>query len=503
MLILWLDCDREGENIAYEVIDVVKKENSKIKILRAHFSALTEKDIIFSIENLQEPNKNLSDAVELRQKMDLLLGASFTRLQTLYFRKIFEKYIDSKEIKKFSKPSYESNYNAISKAQNTTAADSENSQSAKNNFSNRKGQKDINYNMIISYGPCQFPTLNFIVERNEEIKNFVSKNFYSLIFKLQKELKESEIKLLANTSTSSSNSNKIKKGFIEVDFHWAKERIDEKAKADEIRLKLQNAFKSQTNTLKVLEAKKKNKIKNRPLPLNTVEMQKLISRKLKIQSHKTMSIAEKLYNMGYISYPRTETQIYSKSENLRKIVEDLCASANNESDKFEYEWVAYAKRLLSSGKELAAREGMLNDNSHPPISPVKFAKKSQLNTEEFKIYNLIVLHFLASLSEDANGEETEVKLEIENEVFIAKGFNLLKKGFLEVYPYEEWNDKFIPGFQKDEIIKYNENSKFEVTEGKTKPPAQMSEAELIELMDKNGIGTDATIHEHIKTIKER
>ena len=89
LLILWLDCDREGENIAFEVIDTVSSVNSKIDILRANFSALTKTDIIKAINNLQYPNKNLSDGVEIRQKIDLLIGASFTRLQTLVLKKIF------------------------------------------------------------------------------------------------------------------------------------------------------------------------------------------------------------------------------------------------------------------------------------------------------------------------------------------------------------------------------------------------------------------------------
>ena len=89
LLILWLDCDREGENIAFEVIDTVSSVNSKIDILRANFSALTKTDIIKAINNLQYPNKNLSDGVEIRQKIDLLIGASFTILQTLVLKKIF------------------------------------------------------------------------------------------------------------------------------------------------------------------------------------------------------------------------------------------------------------------------------------------------------------------------------------------------------------------------------------------------------------------------------
>ena len=89
LLILWLDCDREGENIAFEVIDIVSSVNSKIDILRANFSALTYTDIIKAINNLQYPNKNMSDGVDIRQKIDLLIGASFTILQTLVLKKIF------------------------------------------------------------------------------------------------------------------------------------------------------------------------------------------------------------------------------------------------------------------------------------------------------------------------------------------------------------------------------------------------------------------------------
>lgn len=462
---MWLDCDREGENIAYEVIEIVQAVNPKIKILRAHFSALTQKDIMHAIENLQEPNKNLSDAVELRQKMDLILGASFTRLQTLYFRKIFEKYIDLKEIKKFSKPSYETNYQGSNK------------QSSYKNKIN-----ELNYKMIISYGPCQFPTLNFIVERNDEIKNFISKDFYSIVFNLHR--------------ASSMDPNNI----VLVEFNWTKERLYDKLLATQLMTKLQNIYKQEKDALKITEVKAKIKIRKRPFPLNTVEMQKLASRKLKMQSHRTMTIAEKLYNMGYISYPRTETQIYSKSENLQKKVEELCLHKNDD----EFEWIKYGKSLLESSKtKFVSSEGKLNDNSHPPISPVKYANKSDLNHDEYKIYNLIVLHFLATVSEDAKGEEKEIKLQIEDEIFTCKGFNLQKKGYLEIYHYEEWNDKIIPEFTQGEIIEYDVSNKFDVTEGKTKPPPQMTEAELIELMDKHGIGTDATIHEHIKTIKER
>ena len=82
-LILWLDCDREGENICFEVIDVVRSINRNVRIFRAKFSALTRNDILNAINNLEYPNENLSNAVEIRQKIDLIIGASFTRLQSI------------------------------------------------------------------------------------------------------------------------------------------------------------------------------------------------------------------------------------------------------------------------------------------------------------------------------------------------------------------------------------------------------------------------------------
>ena len=89
-LALWLDCDREGENIAYEVITIVTSITnlSSSHIKRAHFSALTKQDITAAIQNLAYPKAELSEAVDARQEIDLRLGAIFTRLQTLRLRTV-------------------------------------------------------------------------------------------------------------------------------------------------------------------------------------------------------------------------------------------------------------------------------------------------------------------------------------------------------------------------------------------------------------------------------
>lgn len=60
--------------------------------------------------------------------------------------------------------------------------------------------------------------------------------------------------------------------------------------------------------------------KYKPIPLSTIEFEKLASRKLKISAHKAMEIAEKLYNKGYISYPRTETNKFPPTMNLKELI---------------------------------------------------------------------------------------------------------------------------------------------------------------------------------------
>ena len=82
-LVIWTDCDREGEAIGFDIIDVCKRLNRNIDVYRAHFSAMTFQDISGAMQRLTPPNRNLSEAVKVRQEIDLRIGASFTRFQTL------------------------------------------------------------------------------------------------------------------------------------------------------------------------------------------------------------------------------------------------------------------------------------------------------------------------------------------------------------------------------------------------------------------------------------
>lgn len=113
----------------------------------------------------------------------------------------------------------------------------------------------------------------------------------------------------------------------------------------------------------------------------------------------------------------------------------------------------------------------------------------------------MVRRFLACCSEDAKGESTTVEIEYGDETFFTNGLIVLERNYLDVYPYEKWtSSQPLPRFNLHETFEPTEAN---ITEGETTAPGYLTEPELITLMDANGIGTDATMAEHIATIKER
>lgn len=132
-IVLWLDCDREGENIAFEVLeccmDQMEGSDKYDRVYRAYFSAINPSDIQKAYYALGKPDKNQSLAVDARQELDLKVGVAFSRFQTRYFQ---GKYAD------------------------------------------------LDSAGAISYGPCQFPTLGFCTQRHVDIETFKSQPYWIL-----------------------------------------------------------------------------------------------------------------------------------------------------------------------------------------------------------------------------------------------------------------------------------------------------------------------------------
>ena len=407
-LILWLDCDREGENIAMEVVNVCREKNATLEIQRARFSAIIPRDIWACMQHLDTVNTHFSDAVDARQEIDLRIGAAFTRFQTLFLQKQFG--------------------NLASK--------------------------------IVSYGPCQFPTLGFVVERAMEIERFVPEAYWVI-----------------HASHNYQNQ--------QITWKWQRERLfDEK-----ICRMYENLCRQNSQMTTVTEIQTQPKRKWRPLPLSTVELQKLSSRKLHLSSEKTLAVAEALYQRGILSYPRTETDQFSKNMPLR----DLIQSHTRDS-----QWGDFASKLLSEQGFQWPRQGKHDDKAHPPIHPTKYV--NNLTGDEKRIYELVVRHFLACCSQDAQGAETLVTATLGGETFTTKGLVIHARNYLDVYIYDKWSTYELPNYTKGMQF---EMSELACRESSTQPPSYLSESDLIVKMDNHGIGTDATIAQHIKTIQDR
>ena len=327
-----------------------------------------------------------------------------------------------------------------------------------------------------------------MVERWARITTFVPENFWTL---------EMTIKLNADGSVAhDSDQNQNRNVYSNqqsraISLSWKRVRLYDRPTTAAI---YDACLEAGEAVVISLTGRPKNKW--RPVPLATVELQKRASKYLRIGSEDLMSKAEELYNQGYISYPRTETEKFRSEFDHHALIQSFQAVAGEFGD--------YASRLLTNNNFQNPRAGQNDDNAHPPITPAKAVDPESIaDPIQRKIYSLVVKHYLACCSRDAVGRETELCLKIASEEFVAKGLMILEKNWLEIYqPWERWSTG------QGELPKVAVGSRVRPTsllmkDGRTNPPQPISEAELIAQMDRNGIGTDATIAQHITTMCDR
>jgi DNA topoisomerase-1 len=163
------------------------------------------------------------------------------------------------------------------------------------------------------------------------------------------------------------------------------------------------------------------------------------------------------------------------------------------------EFGMHAKLLLTK-KELKPTAGKKKTTDHPPIHPVAETTKDKLEKDEWKVYELVVRRFLATLSDAAKWEDTNVTAEIGDEPLTAKGRVLKEQGFLAIYPYQKKEELVIPQLKEAEKVDLEH---IELVEKETKPPNRISQAGLIKKMDDLGLGTKSTRHEIIGKLYDR
>lgn len=317
---------------------------------------------------------------------------------------------------------------------------------------------------ILSIGPCQTPTCGFVYEREKTIRSFQAKDFWKI------------------TAIFSAEGGEFE------GIHRAG-NIHDKEKAAEIFKRLKGAKEGLVAKKTVKEAKT-----SPPNPLNTTEFLKRASKFLGISPELALEVAEQLYLAGFTSYPRTETNKYADDFDFKSLVFDFAR---------QKEYKPFAESILIT--QIVPKNGEKDAHDHPPIHPIRAASRGEISSavnipQAPEVYDLIARHFLANLMPAAVFEKTHLHMLVHEEPFDSSGTVLKDSGWLEAYPFENKKDKLLPFVEESQKVGIKKLSN---TKSKTSPPKKLTEAELLTLMDKNGIGTKATAPTHIETNKKR
>ncbi|HUD04428.1 MAG TPA: type I DNA topoisomerase [Patescibacteria group bacterium] len=492
-IILATDPDREGEAIAAHIKELLAQK-SKVKsqsFKRIAFHEITKEAIEEALKSPRAIDENLVDAQTARRVLDRLVGY---KLSPILWRKV------------------------------------------------RRG---------LSAGRVQSVALRLIVEREREIEKFKKENYWTIAVNLsrgsisrqshvaddarQTSVQSSEQPRSLNESLSSNSANKDATAFnssaselppsgtqfelieingqkIEVseklklydgEYTFAKTSIDteEKAKAIEVDLK--------TKEFKVSDVTKKEMRRSPPPPYTTSTLQQDAARRMGMSGKRTMSLAQKLYEEGFITYHRTDSVAMASSavSSIRNYVEK----------EYGAKYIPVAPRLYKAKQKLAqeAHEAIRPTN----VSAQASAINDKLGAQYAKLYEIIWRRAVSTQMEDAITESTVVlvttaneqqltpnnskvssqKPEVSSYLLKANGSVLVFDGFLKVNPFA-LNDNKLPDFTAGENLDYvNSLSEAHVT----MPPPRYNDASIIKALEEEGIGRPSTYATIISTIESR
>ena len=327
----------------------------------------------------------------------------------------------------------------------------------------------------LSAGRVQSVTTKLICEREEEIKAFEPKEYWS-------------IELIA----SNKEENNLTLKFYGKDNE--KIELENEEQVKEILKTIENG------SLVVTKIESRSRRKSAPKPYTTSVLQQDAANKLNFTTKKTMMVAQELYEgidvkgegtVGLISYIRTDSKRIS--EEAREKAKGYIIESIGEN---------YYKDHAKDSK--GKKEKKVQD-AHEAIRPTSVDRtpdsiKDSLSKEQYKLYNLIWRRFVASQMEDSVFDVLNVECKIEDLIFKATGSKLKFDGYTKIYNFAEREDKILPSLDEGEILKiqeYNPQQHF------TSPPPRYTEASLVKTLEELGIGRPSTYAPTITTILNR
>ena len=460
------DSGREGEYI-YRLVDQMVGVNGKEK-KRVWIDSQTEEEILRGINEAKDLSEydSLSDSAYLRAKEDYLIGINFSRILTLaYGKKVAE--LNNEE------------------------------------------------RVSISVGRVMTCVLGMIVDRENEIRNFVKSKFY----KIQSSFKEG---LNAEWKQSETTNINILKKAIETNNLYN----DNGFKTEEFANSFIEEIKSLDAKATVIEASKKNQKENAPLLYNLAEIQNECSKKFKISPDRTLEIIQELYEKKLVTYPRTDARVLSTAvaKEINKNLNGLSKFGRDEEITSIINKMIENKYSTDIVKSKYVNDSKITD--HYALIPTgqgfeNFDKLADLQKE---VYKLIVKRFLCIFFPPAEFMKLSVVIDIAGEKFYANAKVCTKQGYLEVLKGEQ-NDgeeessndnsnlEILKAIKKGQTLNLED---FIIKEGETSPPTRYSSGSIILAMENagkliedeklreqikgTGIGTSATRAEIIKKL---
>lgn len=314
-----------------------------------------------------------------------------------------------------------------------------------------------------SAGRCQSCGLKIIADRENEIRNFVPETYFDLFLTFKKSKTEFKAKYIGTS----------------------KKQIDHLKKQDEV-----NAVKVLCSKDYVIQGVDKKERQEAPKPpFNTPNFQQEASSKLGLSVKDAMSLAQKCFEAGYITYHRTDDDTISPE--FLPILESYVKNA--------YGKAAYNKPRAGkkTGDEQEGHECLRITD--PSLTPDLLEQKEP-NKLLCKVYKLIWQRTIAACLPNAVYSDTGYLIDNNDQKFLLVSKELTVPGFKAVYDYKEDNDKddvVKETFSKGEVLS---NCKLVDEKKQTKAPARYSEATLVKKLQSSGVGRPSTYATIVETV---
>ncbi len=312
---------------------------------------------------------------------------------------------------------------------------------------------------ILSSGRVQGPLLKILRDHEEKIKKFKPKPYWQIFAYIQ----------IGRSSIQATH---------EKDKFW-----DEK--------KANDAYKRASSSKEgVVDTLKKRKYKQLPpTPFDTTTLMTEAFRYFGYSPRQTMSIAEYLYQNGYISYPRTSSNILPDSINFKKVLTGLSQLSR---------YKPLIEKLMQG--ELKPNNGKKKDPAHPAIYPTGEVP-TKLTSQQQRVYDLIVRRFLATFGPPSERESLTVRINVNGEIFTIVGKRTIEKGWTLYYgKYAKLDELALPKLDVGGKVKIK---KVEIVQKETQPPGRYTQGSILKEAEKLNLGTKATRSQILQTLYDR